>query len=137
LYLYDFFYHLGKSSRHDQFHRKLLGLIEEFLGVEIKARSKREFAWKHKIVLTSKLQKDGMNCGPLMCFVAWMTAKLGGAPTEAQLNELTYNKEELSNMRLWMAYSALTDRIWLPPVAETTIDAVRITHDGDWGPVDE
>jgi hypothetical protein len=38
------------------------------------------------------------------------------------------------NMRLWLPYSAPTDRIWVPPVAETTTDAVRITYyyDGVW-----
>jgi hypothetical protein len=134
LYLYDFYYPFGECEHHDKFHKRILGLIEEYLDFKSLARGvQRKYGWKHKIVITTELQQDGYNCGPLVCLVGWMTVWLRRPPTYDEMNEIDFKGEELRNMRSWMAYSALTDRIWLPPVAETTTDAVRVTYDGFWG----
>jgi Ulp1 family protease len=134
LYLYDFYYQRGGGL--DAYHGRVLALIEEFLDIITLANNNRRFTWKKEIVVNTQLQEDGHNCGPLLCFVAWMTARLGRPPTEAELRELKYEEKhkQLHNMRLWMAYSALTDRIWLPPVAENTTDIVRLVYGPEQGP---
>jgi hypothetical protein len=148
LYLYDFLYGFGSSEWHDRFQRKILDVIGEYLNVKCQAAG-RSIVWKHKVVITKSLQEDGTNCGALLCMVAWFTTWFGRPPTEAELlpqrrvhdpteaEAQLYGWDDLQNMRLWMAYSALTDRIWLPPDAEQVTDAVRQGYDGDWGPIDE
>jgi hypothetical protein len=138
LHLYDFLYPSGPADIYGEFHTYVLTLIEDFLNRELEVRGLGAIVWGHNFVVRTKLQEDGFNCGPLVCLVAWLTAWLERPPTEAELRQLSYNEAEMGNMRLWMAYSALTGRIWLPPVAENMTDALRPTYGEDnWGPVDQ
>jgi hypothetical protein len=114
LHLYDF---LGGGLA-SPFETKVLESIAEFLNKELEYRGLRTVSWRYNIVITAPLQRDGSSCGPLMCVVAWLTAWYERAPTMAELLELCYNEEYMVSMRFWMAYSALTDKIWLPTEAD-------------------
>jgi hypothetical protein len=68
LYLYDFLFVPG-SSWHDKFKRRILNAIGEYLNDKCQPAG-RSIDWKHKIVITARLQEDGSNCGALLCLVA-------------------------------------------------------------------
>jgi hypothetical protein len=136
IYLYDFLFATGHKARRAsatrRLHDRFLDIVMEFLNSDRDRRRRRNngvghapVQWSKAIVITSQLQRDGVNCGVLVCLVAWLTAWWERPPTEEELKEIDYGEEEMATMRRWMAYSALTDRIWLPPVAENMFDAYK------------
>jgi hypothetical protein len=75
--------------------------------------------------------------------VMWLTVVYDRPPTLAEIkSNCGFTRNEMSELRRWMALSALANRIWLPPTAETFIDAVQPYYEtefghGSWGPVDQ
>jgi hypothetical protein len=82
-----------------------------------------QFEWEYNDVVCANdfikkgpIQKDGHSCGIIWMMIVWFIVTEGRAPNADECrNSLWLSKEHLINFRYWLAYSILTDRVWLSP----------------------
>ena len=82
-----------------------------------------KFQWEYRDVVCADdfskkgpIQQDGHSCGIIWMMIVWFIVTEGRAPNEDECrNSLWLSKEDLINFRYWLAYSILTDRVWLSP----------------------
>jgi Ulp1 protease family, C-terminal catalytic domain len=81
------------------------------------------FEWEYRDVVSAAdfrkngpIQKDGHSCGIIWMMIVWFIVTNERAPDANECRtSLWLSKEDLINFRYWLAYSILTDRVWLSP----------------------
>jgi Ulp1 protease family, C-terminal catalytic domain len=81
------------------------------------------FEWQYRDVVSAAdfrkngpIQKDGHSCGFIWMMIVWFIVTKERAPNAYECRtSLWLSKEDLINFRYWLAYSILTDRVWLSP----------------------
>jgi hypothetical protein len=122
IYLYDLLLQKSQVLRSNEqnicFRSNLMQIVGDALNHAMSVSEKP--TWTHKIVLGPRiLQIDGYNCGVIVCLIAWLTVRRGRPPTYEEIGkEKLTSKEEMEKIRVWMAYSSLHDKLWLPPEFE-------------------
>jgi hypothetical protein len=115
-------------NRIQQFQTEAMDSVEFCMNYARQMRQLPRMTYQRHRVVTTQLQEDGWNCGVHTCMIGWLTAFQQRAPTFAELQEMDWGNEEMKSVREWIGYSILKARIWTPPTAESTIDAIQCHH---------
>jgi hypothetical protein len=121
--------HFYDLKTHGRGETKLRQRIMEHIGKSlnlVKTGDTREYLdcykWRYSDVVTSEymdengeLQKDDHSCGVIWMMIQWFVVTNKKAPTLQDCLNLWWNDvKHRTNFRMWVAYSILADRIWLP-----------------------
>jgi hypothetical protein len=77
------------------------------------------------VVEGERMQLDGVNCGPITCVISWLTAHLGRPPMLTDLKKVDFSVDGMRRFRNWVGYTYLTNRVWLPTIAEKLADVLK------------